>query len=89
MNRMKRLHSITSVLITFAFCLVLGSTFIPYQILDNSFQLFPIACSIGIALLIACGLSIAKKGGTIPFQLPDMLLLAATGYYLLKYDYDE
>lgn len=86
---MKRLHSITSVSTTLAFCLVLGSTFIPYQILDNSFQLFPIACFTGIALIIACGLSIAKKGGTIPFQLPDMLLLAATGYYLFKYDYNE
>ena len=86
---MEKKNVIVSWLFTVVCCLVIGSTFVPFQIMDNYFQLYPIACAVGIAFVVACLLFVMKRGKIFPFQIPDVLLLLTVGYYLLRYDYEE
>ena len=86
---MEKKSFIVSLSFTLVACLVIGSTFIPYRIVDNNFQLFPVACAVSIALFAACVWFVRKSGKVFPFQIPDVLLLFSVGYYLLRYDYGE
>lgn len=86
---MKSKHLILSLFVTLIFCLVIGSTFIPYKILDNNFQMFFVSFFVGVSLLMSCVLLAFKRRFVIPFQFPDALLLLSVVYYLLRYDYNE
>lgn len=85
---MEKKNTIVSWLVTVLCCLVLGSSLLPYQIVDNYFQLYPVACAVSASLVVACILFVIKRKRTFPFQIPDALLLLAVGYYLLRYDYE-
>lgn len=80
---------IFSLLITAVLCLVLGSTFIPYEIVDNYFQLFPVACATGVAIIVACVLLIINHKTTISCSISDALVILLIGYYAFIYDYQE
>lgn len=78
-----------TLLFTIIFCLVISSTFIPYKIVDNYFQLFPIACSVGILIVISCILLIAHYKTSLNFSIPDFIILITIAYYLLIYDFQD
>lgn len=80
---MNNLKFIYSLFVTVIVCLVLGSTFGPYEIVDNYFQLYPIACAVGIVMTVACIILILN------FSMPDILAIALIIYYLVRYDYQE
>lgn len=80
---------IFSLLITVALCLVLGSTFIPSEIVDNYFQLFPVAYAAGVAATVACVLQIVNRKTIMSFSISDIVVLLLLGYYLFIYDYQE
>lgn len=78
-----------SLLITATLCLVLGSTFVPYEIVDNYFQLFPIACATGFSITVACIILIFRYKTTIVFSISDAIVILLIGYYTYIYDYQE
>lgn len=78
-----------SLLITVVLCLVLGSTFTPYEIVDNYFQLYPLASAIGAVVIAACVVIIINYRSALAFSMSDIIVLILVGYYLLRYDYHE
>lgn len=80
---------IFSLFITVVLCLVLGSTFFPYEIVDNYFQLFPVACATGVLIIVACILLIINHKTSISFSISDALVILLIGYYAFIYDYQE
>ena len=85
---MEKKDLIVSLLFTSICCLVMASTFLPYQIVDNNFRMFPIACAVSVLLVAACVWIWINK--TVFYvHLSDVLLICAVGYYLLRYDFHE
>lgn len=85
----KNYNLIFSLLTTVVVCLVLGSTFAPYDIVDNYFQLFPLASAIGVATIVACVVIIINYRNALSFSMSDIIVIVLVGYYLLRYDYHE
>ena len=79
---------IISLFFTIVLCLVPVSTFVPYEIVDNYFQLFPIACAVGVVAFVSCIVLFVSKV-RFYFAISDMLFIVLRGWYLIRYDYQE
>ena len=79
---------IISLFFTIVLCLVPVSTFVPYEIVDNYFQLFPIACAVGVVAFVSCIVLFVSKV-RFYFAISDMLFIVLIGWYLIRYDYQE
>ena len=66
---------IISLFFTIVLCLVPVSTFVPYEIVDNYFQLFPIACAVGVVAFVSCIVLFVSKV-RFYFAISDMLFIA-------------
>ncbi len=81
-------ENLISLFLAIVLCIVPISTFVPYEIVDNYFQLFPVACTVGVVALVA-GLELIISRVKFEFTISDILIIILTGYYLLRYDYQE
>ncbi len=68
------------------FCTTLCSTFFPFKMNDNYFQLLPLSLSIGLVSAISLFLSIIGKS-SFRFSKIDALLVIIVAYYAARYDY--
>ena len=73
-------------LIVLVFCATLCSTFFPFKMNDNYFQLLPLSLSIGLVSAISLFLSIIGKS-YFRFSKIDALLVLIVAYYAARYDY--
>ena len=73
-------------LIVLVFCATLCSTFFPFRMNDNYFQLLPLSLSIGLVSAISLFLSIIGKS-YFRFSKIDALLVLIVAYYAARYDY--
>lgn len=73
-------------LVVLVFCTTLCSTFFPFKMNDNYFQLLPLSLSIGLVSAISLFLSIIGKS-YFRFSKIDALLVIIVAYYAARYDY--
>lgn len=85
---MKDKRTIGSIFVTLLFSAVLGSSFIPCEVIDNYFQLFPIACGMGI-LAVASAIMLWCNRSYFRLSILDLLFVLIIVYYIARYDFRE
>lgn len=70
------------------FSMVIISTYIPPRVVDNYLSIYPLACTIGLSVLLVCFLSFTGSN-TIKLGFADLLLTIIVCYYLCRYNYVE